>query len=121
MSKNIIRSSVKNPCPVCDRTKDGDCSWYPDGRTVMCKTYVDGMGHDESQWHYNGVNELGFQGKFVLKTEPQYVKPPRPKSRKEYFYPDRDHRSLVKVTRIMDSNICLTSSGTSSVRSKAGI
>jgi putative DNA primase/helicase len=68
----------------------------------MCKTYVDGMGHDESQWHYNGVNELGFQGKFVLKAEPEFVKPPRPKSRKDYYYPDRDGRSLVKVTRIDD-------------------
>ena len=102
MSKNFIRSSVKNPCPVCDRTKDGDCSWYPDGRTVMCKTYVDGMGHDESQWHYNGVNELGFQGTFVLKTEPAFVKPLRPKSRKDYFYPDRDDNPLAKVTRTDD-------------------
>jgi uncharacterized protein (DUF927 family) len=102
MSKNIIRSSRKNPCPVCDRTKDSDCSWYPDGHTVMCKTCVDGMGHDESQWHYNGVNELGFQGKFVLKAEPEFVKPPRPKSRTEYYYPDRDNRPLVKVTRIDD-------------------
>jgi putative DNA primase/helicase len=102
MSENIIRSSQKNPCPVCDRTKDGDCSWYPDGRTVMCKTYVDGMGHDESQWHYNGVNELGFQGKFVLKAEPDFVKPPRPKSRKDYYYPARDDSPLAKVTRTDD-------------------
>ena len=68
----------------------------------MCKTYVDGIGHDESQWHYNGVNELGFQGKFVLKTEPAFVKPPRPKSRKEYYYVDRDESPLAKVTRTDD-------------------
>jgi putative DNA primase/helicase len=102
MNKHIIRSNHNNPCPVCDRTKDSDCSWYSDGHTVMCKTYVDGMGHDEAQWHYNGVNELGFQGKFVLKTEPAFVKPLRPKSRKDYYYPDRDNCSLVKVTRIDD-------------------
>jgi putative DNA primase/helicase len=102
MNKRIIRSNHHNPCPVCDRTKDGDCSWYPDGGTVMCKTCVDGSGHDESQWHYNGVNELGFQGKFVLKKEPAFVKPPRPKSRKDYYYPDRDNHPLVKVTRIDD-------------------
>jgi uncharacterized protein (DUF927 family) len=89
------------------------------------------MGHDESKWHYNGVNELGFQGKFVLKAEPlsgldahnlegtsrsmrrcrtqlggslpvdapQFIKSPRPKSRKEYYYPDRDGSNLVRVTR----------------------
>ena len=101
-STKYIRSSIKSPCPVCGRTKDKDCSLHPDGKTAHCKTYVDGIGHDESQWHYNGVNELGFQGKFVLKTEPEFVKPLRPKSRREYYYPDRDGRSLVKVTRIDD-------------------
>jgi putative DNA primase/helicase len=102
MSKNIIRSSINNPCPVCDRTKDGDCSQYVDGQTVMCKTCVDGMGHDESKWHYNGVNELGFQGTFVLKAETEFVKPPRPKSRKDYYYPHRDGSNLVRVTRTDD-------------------
>jgi putative DNA primase/helicase len=100
MNKKIVRSSVKNPCPVCNRTKDGDCSQYADGLTVMCKTYVDGVGHDPSQWHYNGVNELGFQGKFVLKTDvPQFIKPLRPQQRQEYFYPDREGRNLVRVSR----------------------
>jgi putative DNA primase/helicase len=102
MSKNIIRSSINNPCPVCDRTKDGDCSQYVDGQTVMCKTCVDGMGHDESKWHYNGVNELGFQGNFVLKAEPKFIKQPRPKSRKDYYYPNRDGSNLVRVTRTDD-------------------
>jgi putative DNA primase/helicase len=101
---NIIRSSKQNPCPVCNRTKDEDCSWYADGKTAMCKTYVDGVGHDESKWHYGGVNELGFQGKFVFKTEAEFVKPPRPQDKKEFYYPDRDGNSLVKVTRIDDGN-----------------
>ena len=103
-STKYIRSSIKSPCPVCGRTKDKDCSLHPDGKIAHCKTYVDGIGHDESKWHYNGVNELGFQGKFILKTEsePKFVKSLRPKNRKEYYYPDRDGRSLVKVTRIDD-------------------
>ena len=101
-STKYIRSSIKSPCPVCGRTKDKDCSLHPDGKTVHCKTYVDGIGHDKSKWHYNGANELGFQGKFVLKTEPEFVKSLRSKNRKEYYYPDRDGRSLVKVTRIDD-------------------
>ena len=101
-STKYIRSSIKSPCPVCGRVKDKDCSLHPDGKTVHCKTYVDGIGHDKSKWHYNGANELGFQGKFVLKTEPEFVKSLRSKNRKEYYYPDRDGRSLVKVTRIDD-------------------
>ena len=103
-SAKYIRSSIKSPCPVCGRTKDKDCSSHPDGKIVHCKTYVDGIGHDQSQWHYNGANELGFQGKFILKTEsePKFVKSLRPKNRKEYYYADRDGRSLVKVTRIDD-------------------
>lgn len=28
------------PCPVCDRTKDADCSWSPDGERVLCHTYA---------------------------------------------------------------------------------
>jgi putative DNA primase/helicase len=98
----MIRSSIETPCPVCDRTKDKDCSWYPNQTTVMCKTYCDGTGHDESKWHYNGINELGFQGKFILKADKEFVKPVRPKSRTDYYYPDRDGENLVKVTRIDD-------------------
>ena len=101
-STKYIRSSIKSPCPVCGRVKDRDCSLHPDGKIAHCKTYVDGIGHDKSKWHYNGANELGFQGKFVLKTEPEFVKSLRSKNRKEYYYPDRDGRSLVKVTRIDD-------------------
>jgi uncharacterized protein (DUF927 family) len=59
------------------------------------------MGHDVMKWHYNGVNELGFQGKFILKTA-KYVKPTRPKGRTDYFYPDQNAENLVKVTRIDD-------------------
>ena len=103
-NSKYIRSGRNNPCPVCDRVKDGDCSWYSDGRTVMCKSYVDGTGHDESKWHYTGVNELGFQGKFVLKQEREFVKARRPKDRKDYYYPNRDGSSLVKVTRTDDGN-----------------
>lgn len=97
---NIIRSSKQNPCPVCGRTKDSDCSWYPDGQTVMCKTYVDGSGHDESKWHYTGVNELGFQSKFVLKQEPEFKKKQRPIGTKYYEYPSRDGKPLARVVRI---------------------
>jgi hypothetical protein len=100
-STKYIRSSIKSPCPVCGRTKDKDCSLHPDGKTAHCKTYVDGIGHDSTQWHYNGANKQGFQGIFVLKqTEPEFVKSPRPKSSKSYYYPNRDGSPLLRVNRI---------------------
>jgi hypothetical protein len=100
-STKYVRSSIKSPCPVCGRTKDKDCSLHPDGKTAHCKTYVSGIGHDESQWHYNGANKQGFQGIFVLKqVEPEFVKSPRPKSNKSYHYPNRDGSPLLRVNRI---------------------
>jgi Protein of unknown function (DUF3987) len=100
-SNKYIRSSIKSPCPVCGRVKDKDCSLHPDGKTAHCKTYVDGIGHDSSQWHYNGANKQGFQGIFVLKqqVEPEFVKSPRPKSSKSYYYPNRDGSPLLRVNR----------------------
>jgi Protein of unknown function (DUF3987) len=99
-SNRYIRSSIKSPCPVCGRVKDKDCSLHPDGKTAHCKTYVDGIGHDSSQWHYNGANKQGFQGIFVLKqVEPEFVKSPRPKSSKSYYYPNRDGSPLLRVNR----------------------
>mgnify|MGYP000252820189 CR=1 FL=1 len=96
-----IRSSIKSPCPVCNRSKDKDCSSHPDGKIVHCKTFVDGIGHDESKWHYNGVNKQGFQGIFVLKEdEKEFVKSPRAKGKKYYYYPNRDGGLLVRVERI---------------------
>jgi hypothetical protein len=65
----------------------------------MCKTFVDGSGHDESKWHYTKANKLGFQGTFVLKTEKEFKKKARPKSEKHYYYPNRDGSNLVRVTR----------------------
>ncbi len=100
------RRSGKNfPCPVCGRTKDKDCSLHPDGQTAHCKTYVSGIGHDPSQWHYNGVNKQGFQGIFVLKqAEPNFIKPIRLKNERFYYYPNRDGSPLVRVKRIDKGN-----------------
>ena len=100
VAPKYIRSSIKSPCPVCGRTKDKDCSLHPDGKTAHCKTYVSGIGHDESQWHYQGINKQGFQGIFVLKEEKEFVKTIRSKSKKYYYYPNRDGGLLMRVQRI---------------------
>jgi hypothetical protein len=103
---NFIRSGKNNPCPVCDRTKDGDCSWYPDGQTVLCHTYRDGgSGWDDLIWKYLGVAERAEWGKFIrIQDNSQWQKPSRPKESKEFFYHDRDGNDLVRVTRIDDGS-----------------
>ena len=35
-SDRLIRSSRRNPCPVCQRVKDGDCAFSPDRARVFC-------------------------------------------------------------------------------------
>ena len=35
-SDRLIRSSRRNPCPVCQRVKDGDCAFSPDRARVIC-------------------------------------------------------------------------------------
>ena len=37
----FYHSSANNPCPVCDRTKDGDCRTVSDSDAVHCHTFVD--------------------------------------------------------------------------------
>ena len=104
MPNNLIHSSKNNPCPVCNRVKDGDCRWYPDVNTVLCHSFTDGVGHDESIWHYNGLNDNPIWGNYVRKTEKEFVKPPRPKSEKSYYYPSRDGDNLVRVARKDDGS-----------------
>lgn len=37
---DLNHSSSKNPCPVCGRTKDRDCSWTTDNEKVLCHTFA---------------------------------------------------------------------------------
>ncbi len=97
---NFIRSSKQNPCPICNRTKDGDCRATDNGEVVMCHSIQDGIGaYDESKWHYNG--QLYIWGQFILKTvkSDKFVKPGKPRSSRDYFYPYTNGNPLVRVTR----------------------
>ena len=35
-SDRLIRSSRRQPCPVCGRVKDADCAFTPDRSLVLC-------------------------------------------------------------------------------------
>jgi hypothetical protein len=85
-------SKTKYHCPVCDGddldiSKEGAYNCFSGG----CDPKNIRLAIDK------------LEGKPEWKPEP-FVKSVRPKSQKEYFYPDRNGNSLVKVVRIDDGN-----------------
>jgi hypothetical protein len=85
-------SKTKYHCPVCngddlDISKDGAYNCF--------------SGNCESKDIRLAIDKL--EGKPDWKPEP-FFKSVRPKSQKEYLYPDRDGNPLVRVTRIDDGN-----------------
>jgi hypothetical protein len=92
-SSQYQHSGQGNPCPICGRTKDGDCRWNDE--VVLCHTHVD---HDAqvSGYVYRGVEDIW--GLYFPVVEPP-PKPLRPKSEKHFIYTDLDGNRLVRVTR----------------------
>lgn len=70
--QKLIPSSRRNPCPVCGRTKDGDCRLSSDGLEVIChhpKGHRAGeviTGADEAAWAFTGNTRDGRAGHFTL-------------------------------------------------------
>ena len=101
------QSGKNQPCPICDRTKDGDCKFSE--TEALCHTHIDGepIGLNNSThlliWRYNGATKDRGWGQYRLDTrERREGKEIRAKSKKEYFYPDRNGNRLIKVTRTDD-------------------
>lgn len=78
-SQRWIPSSKRNPCPICGRTKDGDCRTSGDGLEVIChhgKTHhpPEGLtpgkavfqGNDGNQWAYTRITKDGRASHFTL-------------------------------------------------------
>ncbi len=65
-STRWLPSSSRNPCPVCGRTKDGDCRTSGDGDRVIChhpRTLR--PGELENGWAFTGNTEDGRGAHFV--------------------------------------------------------
>jgi hypothetical protein len=63
--KKLVPSSAKNPCPICDRTKDGDCRI---GETlVICHTF----GHEVERpgWKFTKISQGGPGGGVFVRRE----------------------------------------------------
>jgi putative DNA primase/helicase len=87
---NLAPSSKLNPCPVCGRTKDGDCRISHDGKMVLCHQNFD---HAKTQqpdlWHFNGSTSDGRCGIYVFKEESENIQPVarKPRAKKKEFLP----------------------------------
>jgi len=73
---NLAPSSKSNPCPVCGRTKDGDCRISHDGKMVLCHQNFD---HAKTQqpdlWHFDKSSSDGRCGIYVFKEESENIQP----------------------------------------------
>jgi putative DNA primase/helicase len=87
---NLANSSKSNPCPVCGRTKDGDCRISHDGKMVLCHQNFD---HAKTQqpdlWHFNGSTSDGRCGIYIFKEESESIQPVarKPRAKKKEFLP----------------------------------
>ena len=97
-TQKLTNSSKSNPCPVCGRTKDGDCRISHDGGMVLCHNNFD--ANSNPNWHFTGQSKDGRCGVYVFK-EPT-VKSIRPAQTRYWEYPARDGSRLVRVKRVDD-------------------
>jgi putative DNA primase/helicase len=87
---NLAPSSKSNPCPVCGRTKDGDCRISHDGKMVLCHQNFE---HSKTQqpdlWHFNGSTSDGRCGIYIFKEESESIQPVarKPRAKKKEFLP----------------------------------
>ncbi|MBW4486140.1 MAG: hypothetical protein KME14_26765 [Tildeniella torsiva UHER 1998/13D] len=93
-SRRLQQSGKGKPCPICDRTKDGDCRW--NNEVVLCHTHKDRDAQIQG-YVYRGVKDIW--GQYFPAQEP-VSKQSRPKAKKEFVYRDKDGHPLVQVTRI---------------------
>ena len=83
-ASNFSTSSKTNPCPVCGRTKDGDCRISRDGKMVLCHQNFD---HTKTQqpdlWHFDKPTSDGRCGVYVFKEKEktESIQPTARKSR----------------------------------------
>jgi CRISPR-associated protein Cmr3 len=101
---NSYRSSVKNPCPICGRTKDNDCAIdeVESGLKVRCHTHLGDAGVEG--FVYRGQTECGMWGLYYSVVEDRSDKPKavRARSTKEFFYPTIKGDPFAKVVRTDD-------------------
>ena len=111
----FIRSGRNNPCPVCYRTKDRDCSWTVDQGLVLCHN---NFNHENStrfgyvlakqEYRYVGPTKDGRCGKYVKEVVKEKIKQEKIRfsfrtaasTTRTWIYTDKNGNPLVAVRRI---------------------
>ena len=87
---NLVNSSKSNPCPVCDRTKDGDCRISHDGKMVLCHQNFDHIKTQQPDlWHFDGTSSDNRCGVYVFKEKSENIQPveKKPRAKKKEYLP----------------------------------
>lgn len=67
-TQKLLNSSKSNPCPVCGRTKDGDCRISHDGKMVLCHQNFDHIKSNQpKEWHFDGSSSDNRCGIYIFK------------------------------------------------------
>jgi phage/plasmid-associated DNA primase len=105
LNGSFTPSSKTSPCPVCDRTKDGDCRISLNGKLVLCHRNINHERTPQAvlnSWYYLGETTDRRCGKYILKEDDRDRKPIRPAQTRCWEYPARDGSKLVRVKRVDD-------------------
>ena len=79
---NLTNSSKSSPCPVCGRTKDGDCRISDDGKMVLCHQNFDHAKTQQPElWHFDKSSSDGRCGIYIFKEESESIQPVAKKPR----------------------------------------
>lgn len=99
MPANFVPSSKRHPCPICGRTKDGDCRSSEADNLVLCHS------HTTAEEPINGYRFLhaskdGLWGVWIWGEDKGRKMPRKRPSRERYTYTDRQGNNLIQVVRV---------------------
>lgn len=97
MQRESWRSSKTDPCPLCGRDKDGDCSIKDFGNTVFCHTHQQEQPMDG--WKF--IKEASGGAGWGMLLKESLVNPYKSKDEPviTYNYDDRSGERLIQVVR----------------------
>ncbi len=101
----FISSSKDNPCPVCDRTKDGDCSMTADKGLVLC--YTEGKNGSPAQsangYYFNGKYSDSYHGANACA---QYTSRPKQSStRAQPFVKTKSPKEMTRAVQLSSMEV----------------
>jgi hypothetical protein len=108
MLPQLVRSSKRNPCPICGRVKDGDCRISEDTTFTLCHSHQN-LDPLIPGWKFLGHSEGGAGwGKFIKieKTQKKqsFGMQPSTVGSTSYCYTDRQGFPLVEVQKVVKSD-----------------